>query len=147
MVQGIFNIRDKEEILASDKVRFYNQPVAIVVAKTQAIANRAANFVKVNYKNISKRPLVLTIEDAIKAPRDENRLVIYPGITPTQKGAFVKKVIKGQFVSPLSYHFMTELHTTVTRPVDDGVEVYTSTQNMDHTQGSIAQALNIPTNL
>lgn len=144
---GIIGITEKEEFLASDKVRFYNQPVAIVVAKTQAIANRAANFVKVKYKDISKRPLVLTIEDAIKAPMEENRLVTYPGITPTQRGANVNKVIKGQFVSPLVYHFMTELHTTVVKPVDDGLEVYTSTQHLDHTQASIAQVLKISNSL
>lgn len=144
---GISNINEKEELLASHKISYYNQPVAIVVAKTQAIADRAANFVKVNCKNIPKRPLVLTIEDAIKAPKEENRLVMYPGITPTEKGVNVKKVIKGQFYSPSQYHFMMELHTTTVKPVDERLEVYCSTQSNDHIQAAIAQVLKIPESL
>ncbi|XP_063826491.1 xanthine dehydrogenase-like [Ostrinia nubilalis] len=144
---GFYNMTENEELLANNQVRYYNQPVAIVVAKTQAIADRASNFVKVNYKNISKRPLVLTIEDAIKAPKDERRLVTYTGITPTERGANVRKVIKGRFVSPISYHFMTELHTTVVKPVDEGLEVHCSTQWQDHIQASIAQVLNMPESL
>lgn len=135
---------EDEELLASSKIQFYNQPVAIVVAKSQALADQAVFLVNVNYKNISKKPLIFTIEDAIKAPKSENRLVSYPGIIPLSRGANVKKIILGKFISPRQYHFMMELHTTVTKLVDDGLEIYSSAQYIDITQAAIAQLLNIP---
>ncbi|CAG9796495.1 unnamed protein product [Diatraea saccharalis] len=141
---GFIGLVEKEEILANNKIVYYNQPVAIVVAKTQAIADRASNFVKVNYKRVSKLPPILTIEDAIKAPKQENRVTAYEGITPTDRGINVKKVIKGNFYSPLIYHFTMELHTAVTLPVDEGLEVHTSTQYVDLVQAVIADMLNVP---
>lgn len=125
---------------------YYNQPVAIVVAKTQTLAYQATTLVEVKYKNASKKPIVFTIEDAIKAPKDENRLVQYPGIVPTDRGSNVTKVIKGQFISPRQYHSMMELHTCVSKPVDGALEVLCSTQFMDLAQASIAQLLTIPEN-
>ncbi|KAJ8735652.1 hypothetical protein PYW07_007272 [Mythimna separata] len=138
---------ENEELLASNKILYYNQPVAIVVAVTQVLADKMACLVKVNYKNVSKKPIVFTIEDAIHAPKEENRLFAYPGIVPTDRGANIKKVIKGTFISPRQYHNMMELHTTITKPVDEGLEVISSTQFMDLTQAAIAQLLKMPESL
>ena len=138
---------ENEELLASNKIIYYNQPVAIVVAVTQVLADKMACLVKVNYKNVSKKPIVFTIEDALHAPKEENRVFTYPGIVPTDRGANTRKVIKGTFISPRQYHHMMELHTTVTKPVDEGLEVISSTQYMDVTQAAIAQLLKIPESL
>ncbi|XP_075975629.1 xanthine dehydrogenase-like [Anticarsia gemmatalis] len=138
---------ENEEFLASDKVIFFNQPVAIVVADTQVLADKMAKLVKVKYKNIPKKPIIFTIEDAIKAPKEENRLVSYPGIVPMERGANVRRIIKGTFISPRQYHHMMELHTTVTKPVDEGLEVASSTQFIDITQASIAQLLKMTESL
>ncbi|CAH0592539.1 unnamed protein product [Chrysodeixis includens] len=135
---------ENEELLVSDRVLFYNQPVAIVVAVNQDLAEKMTSLVKINYKNIPNRPIVFTIDDAIHAPKHENRLVPYPGLEPTDRGANTKHVVKGTFTSPRQYHHMMELHTTVTKPVDEGFEVISSTQFMDHVQASIAQVLKIP---
>lgn len=137
---------ENEELLASEKVIYYNQPLAIVVAKTQILADQSTYLVNVKYKNVSKKPAVFTIEDAIRAPKSENRLIQYTGITPTDRGINTQRVIKGTFISPRQYHFMMELHTAVTKPVDDALEVYASTQWLDMTQASIAQLLKMPEN-
>ena len=133
--------------MASNKILYYNQPVAIVVAVTQVLADKMANLVQVNYKNVSKKPIVFSIEDAIRAPKEENRLFPYPGIVPTDRGGNIKKVIKGTFTSPRQYHNTMELHTTVTKPVDEGLEVTSSTQFIDVTQAAIAQLLKMPESL
>lgn len=144
-IRGDFQLFvEDEELLASTKIHYYNQPVAIVVATSQALADQAVYLVKVNYKNVSKKRSIFTIEDAIKAPKSENRLVSYPGITPMSRGANVRKIIQGTFISPRQYHFMMELHTSVTKLVDNGLEVYCSAQFIDITQAAIAQLLNIP---
>ncbi|KAJ8735651.1 hypothetical protein PYW07_007271 [Mythimna separata] len=134
---------ENEELLASSKILYYNQPVAIVVAVTQVLADKMAHLVKVNYKNVSKN-IVFTIDEAIHAPKEENRLFSYPGIVPTDRGTNIEKVIKGTFISPRQYHNTMELHTTITKPVDEGLEVITSTQFIDVTQAAIAQLLKMP---
>ncbi|KAJ8736260.1 hypothetical protein PYW08_006916 [Mythimna loreyi] len=138
---------ENEELLASNKILYYNQPVAVVVAVTQVLADKMACLVKVNYKNISKKPIVFTIEDAIHAPKEENRLIPYPGIVPLDRGANIRKVVKGTFIGPRQYHNMMELHTTITKPVDEGLEVISSAQFMDLTQAAIAQLLKMPESL
>ncbi|XP_063373978.1 uncharacterized protein LOC134661729 [Cydia amplana] len=137
---------EDEELLASHKIFYYNQPVAIVVAETQVLADKVACLVKVNYKNISKKPIIFTIQDAIEAPPLEHRLNSYPGIDPSDRGVNVQRVIKGEFYSPRQYHHMMELHTTVTRPVDNGYEVDCSAQWLGITQSGIALVLDIPYN-
>lgn len=148
IVRGDFLLfYENEELLASDKVVYYNQPVAIVVADTQELADKAACLVKVKYKNVPIKPIVFTIEDAIKAPKEENKLARFPGLEPTDRGANVRKIVKGIFRSPRQYHHMMELHTCVTIPVDEKFEVESSTQFIDITQASIAQMLKIPESL
>ncbi|KAI8438679.1 hypothetical protein MSG28_011097 [Choristoneura fumiferana] len=148
IVRGDFQLLfENEEVLASEKIFYYNQPVAIVVAESQVLADKVSYLVKVKYKNLPKKPVIFTIQDAIEAPPLENRLVPYPGITPTDRGANVQKVIKGKFCSPRQYHNMMELHTSITRPVDNGYEIDTASQWMDITQAAIAQFLKIPENL
>lgn len=148
IVRGDFRLYyENEELLASHKISYYNQPLAIVVAKTQILADTAKHFVKIKYKNISKRPIIFTIQDAINAPKEDNRLVPYSGITPIERGTNTTKIIKGTFISPRQYHFMMELHTSVAKPVDEGLEIYSSLQFMDLTQATLAKMLNIPESL
>lgn len=135
---------ENEELLASEKVTYYNQPVAILVAVSQVLADKSACLVKVKYKNIPKKPIVFTIKDAIHAPKEENRLVRYDGITPVERGVNIRQIIKGTFVSPRQYHHMMELHTCVTKPVDEGFEMNSSTQFIDIVQAVTAQLLKMP---
>lgn len=135
---------ENEELLASHKVVYFNQPVAIVVATTQTLADQMTYLVKVKYKNVPKNVAVVTIEDAILAPKEENRLVSYPGLLPTDRGVNVQRVIKGQFISPIQYHCMMELHTNLAVPVDESLEIYSSTQWLDFAQAVVSLMLKIP---
>ncbi|XP_026741646.1 xanthine dehydrogenase/oxidase-like [Trichoplusia ni] len=137
---GIQLQTEDEEILAT-KVKFYGQPVAIVVAKTEELAARVAKTVKVTYKNVSNAAPVLTIDEAKK---DSNRYV--PGdakITPTSKGENTTKVIKGVYDIEAQYHYYLEPVTCVVVPVDKTLEVFDSTQWMDLTQIAVARSLGI----
>lgn len=148
IVRGDFQLLyENEEVLASHKIFYFNQPIAIVVAETQVLADKVSNLVKVKYKKLPNKPVIFTIQDAIQAPPLENRLVLYPGITPTDRGVNVQKVIKGKFYSPRQYHNMMELHTSITRPVDNGFEIDSASQWMDIAQAAIARFLKIPENL
>ncbi|KAJ8720099.1 hypothetical protein PYW07_012142 [Mythimna separata] len=137
---GIQLQTDEEEILAT-KIKFYGQPIAIVVAKTEKLAEKVAKMVKVTYKNVSTAAPVLTIDDAKK---DSKRYVPgTPSIEPDGKGDNVTKVIKGVFEMESQYHYYIEPITCVVVPVDKMLEVYDSSQWMDLTQIAVARCLGI----
>ncbi|KAM3962034.1 uncharacterized protein ACR2FA_003926 [Aphomia sociella] len=132
---------ENEEILVSSNVKYYGQPIAIVVALTQELAASVAKEVKVTYKNISSDAPVTTID---KAKKDSKRYEPSDSvITPTGRGSNVTKIIKGIYEIESQFHYYTEPITCIVVPVDDGLDVYDSTQWMDLSQIAIAQCLDI----
>lgn len=130
-----------EEILAT-KIKHYGQAIAIVVAKTEKLAEQVAKKVKVTYKNMSNVPPVLTIDAAKK---NSNRYIAGdPKIDPKTRGTDVKKVIKGVYELEAQYHYYIEPLTCVVIPTDDRLEIHDSTQWMDLTQIAVARSLKIP---
>lgn len=57
-------IPGEEPLFATDTVVHYGQPIGMVLARTQALANRVAALVKVTYKD---HPAVVSIEDGVAA--------------------------------------------------------------------------------
>lgn len=137
---GIQTQVEDEEILAT-KIKYYGQPIAVVVAKTERLAADVAKKVKVTYKNVSNVPPVLTIDVAKK---DSKRYLPSPSkIEPTTRGNNVTNVIKGVLDMESQYHYYMEPITCVVVPVDDKLEVHDSTQYIDLTQNAIARSLGI----
>lgn len=128
-----------EELLCNGKVKYYNQPIAIVVAKTRQIADRAAKLVKVKYSNV-KKPLL----DVKEAKYYANRNTIYSNVPQTDKGNDIVKVINGSNTIYAQYHFCMETLVCVTEPTEEGIRVYSATQWMDGVQVTTSRALNIP---
>ncbi|XP_049875311.1 uncharacterized protein LOC126373277 [Pectinophora gossypiella] len=142
IVKGItILLVEEEEMLVSTNVKYYGQPVAIVVAETQQLAENVAKKVKVSYKNISAKLPVLTIDEAKK---DSTRIKPHSAkIEPKSKGTNVQTVINGVYEVEGQYHYYLEPITSVVIPVDEGLEVHDATQWMDVTQAGIAQCLGI----
>ncbi|KPI90909.1 Sensory neuron membrane protein 1 [Papilio xuthus] len=138
-------LSEDEEILCSKVVKFYGQPVGIIVADREKTANKAAELVKVNYTINQNKPL-LTIDDVLKSDEKNKRIVIDKVIEPTEKGDDVKAVLYGEFNYQTQYHYYMEPQTCVVTPTEDGLEVYAATQWLDVTGISVAQCLNIPVN-
>ncbi|KAL4715707.1 hypothetical protein ACJJTC_006286 [Scirpophaga incertulas] len=130
-----------EEVLCSGAVKYYNQPLGIVVAESRYLADRAAKLIRVSYKNVS-RP-VIDIKEAI---RDKSRVKQYIAIDATDKGNNVESVIKGMDTIYHQYHFSMETLVCVVTPSEQGLEVHSATQWMDGTQIMIARALNMDLN-
>ncbi|KAJ0176229.1 hypothetical protein K1T71_008403 [Dendrolimus kikuchii] len=129
-----------EQTLATD-IKFYGQPIAIIVAEREELATTVAKKVKVTYKNVKSTPPVLRINDAKK---DRSRYIEGDStLEPTGKGTDVKKVIKGVYEIEAQYHYYMEPISCVVIPVDKGLEVHDATQWMDLTQISIAKFLNM----
>lgn len=135
-----------EEILASSKILFYGQPLAIVVAETERIAKLAAERVKVTYKNSGKTTPILGVRDVLTSPSAKERITVNKTVEPKEKGTDIDKVLKGSFDLYGQYHYTMETQTCVCIPIEDGIDVFASTQWMDFTHIAIAGALNVPLN-
>ncbi|XP_053958030.1 uncharacterized protein LOC128863105 [Anastrepha ludens] len=138
---------DVEEIFCSGTVKYYNQPLGVVVAISSDIANRAAAKVKVIYSNRPTNVKILpTMADVFEAQtmarvkrtassQNEIQLSDQPDIS-----------VRGVFEVGAQYHFTMEPHTTIAVPLENGLEVWTATQWMDHTQSVIAKMLQMKVN-
>lgn len=127
-----------EEVLCSGEVKYFNQPIGIIVAETRPIAERAAKMVTATYKNVRK-PVI----DVKIAKLDANRNQLYTSVDAKTRGTDVAKVMKHETVSHGQYHFCMETIVCVTKPVEEGLEVYSATQWMDGVQLMISRALNM----
>lgn len=139
-------IEVQEEILCSKEVKFHGQPAAIIVAKREKTANKAAKLVKIEYATVSKNKPLLTIDEVIKSPERSKRVRSDQNIEPSDVGKDVKTVINGELDMGEQYHYYMETQTCVTRPTEGGMEVFAATQWLDLTNVAVAQALKVPVN-
>ncbi|XP_038212491.1 xanthine dehydrogenase/oxidase-like [Zerene cesonia] len=137
---------DREEILCSKTVKFNGQPVGIIVANNQKLANRVAKLVKVEYESINTNKPLLTISDVLKSSEREKRVKTFKIIESTETGKDVKCIIYGEINMGSQYHYYMETQTCVTVPNEDGMDVYAGTQWLDATNIAVANCLNIPVN-
>ncbi|KAG1648953.1 Xanthine dehydrogenase [Nymphon striatum] len=125
------------QLLASTRVKYNGQPIAIVLAETEYIAEKAVKLVKVTYSDI-KTPII-DIKDAI----DKKSFVKLPLNPPIIAGNVEGK---GEIGTGAQYHFHMETQTTYCVPTDIGLDVHSSTQIMNYCQGTIADILGIKSN-
>ncbi|XP_045540299.1 xanthine dehydrogenase/oxidase-like [Papilio machaon] len=132
-----------EEILCDKKVQYYDQPIGIIVAESEKLANRAARLVKAKYKDIKFQP-VLTIADALAREPDRiSLLMFYPA---RGRGLNIKKVIKGKQSIYWQYHYHMETQTCVTKCTEDGIDVYPASQWPNQIHIAISEMLKIEQN-
>lgn len=79
------NLPFDEEIFCSGTVLYYSQPIGIIVAKSQKIANEAAELVEVTYE-ISKIDPFLNARDVLRA-NAKDRITHHMTVKPKRKGA------------------------------------------------------------
>lgn len=126
-------------------------PVGVVVATSEAIANRASTLVRISYQDIGKVPVV-TLADAI-AKKSFFPMAPIPGFTNIRKGdpegamAKAARRLKGHIDAGGQSHFYMEAQTAFAKQVDgDNFEVICGTQDPNGYQGYIAKVLGLPSN-
>ncbi|XP_065883616.1 xanthine dehydrogenase-like isoform X2 [Dysidea avara] len=136
-----------ELLFVVDEVAYAGQPVGIIVADTQANADRAAKMVKIQYT--SKGKPILTVADAIQ----NNSFYDFPGeaqilTVGDAKGAISNSAhtISGNISCGTQYHFHMETQTSLCIPEDDSYTVYSSTQWPDACQVAVSDVLGIQNN-
>ncbi|XP_045773786.1 xanthine dehydrogenase 1-like [Maniola jurtina] len=130
-----------EELLCSGEVKYFNQPLGIIVAESQSIAQKAASLVHVTY-TITGKPVV----DIKIAKNDPAKVTLLNSIVATKTGTDITKVIKGENTIYGQYHFSMETLVCVTHPIEEGLRVYSASQWIDAAQQMLKRVLKINQN-
>ena len=130
-----------EEILCNGEVRYYNQPLGIIVADAYHVANRAALLVKVTYRDIRKPDIDIRINK-----NNARKTTLYKSINATNRGKNISKVIKGEETIFGQYHFCLENMACIACPTDDGLKVSSSSHFIDADQLMVSRCLAIDQN-
>ncbi|XP_064292368.1 uncharacterized protein LOC128674487 [Plodia interpunctella] len=137
---------EHEEIFCSGEVKYYGQPVGVVVADRDKTANKAALLVKIEYSSINKKKPLVRIKDVLKSPERNKRVQIDQKVEPSDKGNDVNCILYGEYKVGSQYHYTMETQTCVVQQTEDGLEVFASTQWLDLTNVAVAQCLNVGVN-
>jgi aldehyde oxidoreductase len=141
--------RPDQPVLATGKVRYAGEPVALVVAEDPETAARGARLVRAEYELL---PSMLTPEEALgeAAPRIHDdlpnsafhrRLVM--GDAPGAL-AGAEHVVRGRFTTPHNDHAYLEPDAGLGYLDGDQVVVMCGTQNAQHTRAEVAKVLGVP---
>ncbi|XP_021699041.1 xanthine dehydrogenase 1 isoform X2 [Aedes aegypti] len=143
-----FGNEEVEEIFGSGEVAFHGQPIGIIVANTFDLANFATNLVEVIYERITNRPIFITPKEVVKASAREriiNQNFDRYGMKygTTSEGHIQ---IKGQMELGGQYHYSMETQTCFCVPIEDGMDIYASSQSTNFMLAAVSQALNVQEN-
>ncbi|XP_073848046.1 uncharacterized protein [Musca autumnalis] len=154
-IKDNFFFMEDEQLFLDGEIRYYGQPVGIVVAETNALANRAAGMVQLTYEGGSKE-VFSTLKEVLNAGTASDRIrheikseSSEAGTSKDTQKANVDPFDvcgKGELDMGLQYHFFMEPHTTVAVPTEGGLQLYSATQFMDLTQDIVAKMLGLRNN-
>ncbi|XP_060158066.1 aldehyde oxidase 1 isoform X5 [Globicephala melas] len=135
-----------EKLLSTDEVFCVGELVCAVIADSKVQAKRAAQRVKIVYRDLE--PLILTIEEAIqhKSFFEQERKLEYGNIDEAFK--MVDQVLEGEIHMGGQEHFYMETQSMLVVPKgeDQEIDVYVSTQFPKYIQDIVASTLKLPAN-
>lgn len=153
-------IHGEDYALATDRVRYYGEPVAAVAAESSAIAEDAAELVSVEYERLDAvldaketleedAPLVHPELDAA-GEIDGNVSATFRQRVGDADAAFesAASVVRNEFRCPAFNGAPMETHGCIAEydPSDDSVELHTSTQNMHAVKRIVGAVFGLPDN-
>ena len=151
-----------EPALATDKVRYMGEPVAIVAAIDKATARQAAQLIQVDYEPLSA---ILCIDDALdhEQPMIHEDFADYERVKPAPSNGNVlweteishgdpervwadcDVVVEGEFQTQAQHHVYMEPCGALAEPGEDGrLTVWSSCQSVHLVQEKVAHWLGIP---
>ncbi|KAJ2062096.1 hypothetical protein GGI17_002663 [Coemansia sp. S146] len=138
-----WNVFKDEEILPTDTVRYYGQPLALVLATTRKLAQDAVRLVSVSYEDL---PAVLSIRDAVAKSSfyDETRQLVNGDVDAALAAADL--MLEGESYCGGQEHFYMETMGAIAVPKgEDGeMDVFATTQNPSGVQMAVAEVLGVP---
>ncbi|WP_085028625.1 xanthine dehydrogenase family protein molybdopterin-binding subunit [Ensifer aridi] len=133
-------------MLNSNRVRFHDEPVALVVAETFEAARAAAGLIRVRYEEERGAfDLSARLADAY-TPRRTNAGFETDSAIGDFEGAFAAAPVKvdATYRTPYEHHNPMEPHATLAVWSGDEVTIYTSAQTLANFQAGLASTLGIP---
>ncbi|XP_047533953.1 xanthine dehydrogenase 1-like isoform X2 [Vanessa atalanta] len=137
---SIFYTKD-EVLLCDGEVKFFNQPIGIIVAESQKLAEKAATLVNVQYSNVVAPEI-----DIRESITDPAKVTLAGSFEATKVGTDVSKIIKGENTIYGQYNFTMETLVCVTLPTEEGLLVYAASQFIDMVQRTVSRVLNLEQN-
>lgn len=139
----------KDELLLCDKVRYFGDRIAVVVAKDIDTAERALSLINVEYENL---PAVISIEDALKVDsikiHDKENMIFSKEIKcgdPDEVFQKAEYVFEDKIFTPKQHHAAIENHVCLASLDSFGdITIWTPCQVVFQVQLIVAEALNMP---
>ncbi len=146
---GLGELAVEMPILASDRVRYTGEPIALVAAETQQVADHAAELVTIEYDELPGvfDPLQ-AMQDGSPLVHDEGNVLVNWRIArgDAEFGlARADVVVEGEYVTQHVEHAYLEPETGVAWIEGDVVTIRASTQVIEHS-ATIARILGLPSN-
>lgn len=151
---------DEEPVLAEDKVLYVDQPIAAVIAESEAAAMEAAARVRLDLEEL---PVVLDVEEALKpdapALKDWGTNYFVYDYEYGQSNQFRKVrfgdvengfaeadiIVEGRYQTSPIEHAPSETTACIAKPEADGrITVHTNTQALFFTMDNTALILQVP---
>jgi xanthine dehydrogenase YagR molybdenum-binding subunit len=129
------------KVLYDNKVRFFGQPIALIVADTFENANAAIRLVKAeyiveahetNFELLRKDPSKL--KPAVTYKRGQEKAYTTAG-----------KFVVAEYTIPIEVHLPMEMHATIAHwEAEDKITLYDKTQGPKSTQSTVARTFGLP---
>jgi len=137
-------IQADEPLLAKGRVNCIGQPIALIVAKSEAAARLGAAAVEVE---IQVEHPILTIDEALAHDRFHTDAHTIARGNLTQAFEKADLVLSGEERIPGQDHFYLETQAALAFPEEDGtMRVRSSTQHPTEVQHVVAEVLGLPSN-
>ncbi|ALC47090.1 CG18522, partial [Drosophila busckii] len=136
-----------QQLFATGRIQFYQQPIGMILATSNALANRAAELVDLSYEGGAEQVLPSmkhVLASAASGDRIKQPVKSLIDVLDLKEDFQISS--SGQLDMGLQYHYFLEPHTTVAIPFEGGLQVYAATQWMDLTQDVISKMLNLKNN-
>nr|XP_029117923.1 LOW QUALITY PROTEIN: indole-3-acetaldehyde oxidase-like [Elaeis guineensis] len=138
-----------EPLFPSSLTEYAGQPLGLVIAETQRLANMCAKQADVSYSTENLEAPILSVEEAV---RKSSFFEVPPVVYPKQVGDFSQgmaeadhKILSAEIKLGSQYYFYMETQTALAVPDEDNcIVVYSSIQCPETAQEVIAKCLGIP---
>lgn len=138
-------IAHDEECLATDKVQFIGQAIAVIAAISDDAAREAEKLIAIEYEILEP---VFSIESAQKANSFLTNLAKIETGNVEKSFTQVKNTITGTLKTGAQEHWYLETQSCICVPGEgDEMQVFSSTQHPSETQAIIAEVLGISNNM
>ncbi|XP_026467613.1 indole-3-acetaldehyde oxidase-like [Ctenocephalides felis] len=132
---------EEEELFPEKTVKYVGQPIGVIVAASQTLAVAAAKLIDIQYSHEGNPKI--NVQDIITNDK-ENRVKCKMTVDAKNQGENIDNIIRGTMEMGTQYHYTMETHVAICVPIEDGIDVYSSTQWIDAVQIAVADVLNIP---